>query len=145
MYKPKVLVNPEYEDATPLGVELVAESLIEEGSKLQILLGLSKLGRTACAELQTEALTDVIMAEDQPERLAVFMFCMDELAFSPWDVTLPENKPSPLFAAVVSQSLDATTKVRAAATASRAPPFLHRSSSSAHSEPSPRASAGGNH
>jgi len=27
-------------------VELVAESLIEEGSKLQILLGLSRLGRT---------------------------------------------------------------------------------------------------
>ena len=130
MYKPKVLVNPEYEDATPLGVELVAESLIEEGSKLQLLLGLSKLGRTACAELQTEALTDIIMAEDQPDRLAVFMFCMDELAFSPWDVTLPENKPSPLFAAVVSQSLDAAAKVRAAAdgleTASHAPAFLAR-------------------
>ena len=50
MYKPKVLVNPEYEDVEPLGVELVAESLIEEGSKLQILLGLSGLGRTGARD-----------------------------------------------------------------------------------------------
>ena len=111
MYTPRILVDPEFDGATPLDVKLEAETLLEEGSKLQVLLGLSKLGRTTCWELQTEALSDIILAEDQPQRHAIFMWCMDELAFSPYEVTTPNNKPSPLFAACVSTSLDAAAKV----------------------------------
>ena len=97
-------------------VALACPSLLHRNSYMQRIFGalepLQPLAYLTVPDMTTPALTEIIWAAGQPNKLELLRFCFDPCSFR-CDGTVPDDMPPPLHAAIMEKSLSASDQVGA--------------------------------
>lgn len=92
-------------------VALACPSLLHRNSYMQRIFGalepLQPLAYLTVPDMTTPALTEIIWAAGQPNKLELLRFCFDPCSFR-CDGTVPDDMPPPLHAAIMEKSLSAS-------------------------------------